>query len=371
MSIQPFKLERYFAKYEFKAKYLLSSSDCESLGMEELLDMATPETQALWQNLKLGYTESTGNPLLRIEIAKMYAHITPDDVLVSAPEEAIFIMMHTMLKRGDHAVVISPAYQSLAEIAHSIGCRVTPWQLRPDARSWQIDITQLERSLTPKTQLLVINFPHNPTGHMISRAEFDAILTLAEQHDLPVFSDEMYRLLEWEPSRRLPPICDVYQKGISLSGLSKSFALPGLRLGWLATREHTWIEACQIYKDYTTICNSAPSEVLGIVALQNQARILQRNLEIVQSNLALAEGFFKQNEDRFRWYPPKAGSIAFPEWIGKGTVEQFCQQAIDQQGVMIVPGSLFEYPGNYFRIGLGRRNFGKALANLVIFLKNK
>ena len=117
MSINPFKLERYFAKYEFKVKYLFSSSDCESLAMAELLQMASPESLEIWQGLKLGYTESPGHPLLRAEIARLYQQIKPENVLVAAPEEAIFVAMQTMLKAGEHAIVVSPVYQSLYEIA--------------------------------------------------------------------------------------------------------------------------------------------------------------------------------------------------------------------------------------------------------------
>ncbi len=236
MPLSPFKLERYFAQYEFKVKYLLSASDCESLPMAELLDMASPESLELWQSLKLGYTELAGHPLLLAEIARLYRDIRPENIITAAPEEAIFIAMHTLLAPGDEVVAVSPAYQSLHEIARATGCRLISWQFRPGADGWQLDLNDLQRSLTPRTRLLILNFPHNPTGFLPDRADFDAILELARAHGVVVFSDEMYRLLESDPAERLPSICDVYEKGIALSGLSKSFALPGLRLGWLASQ---------------------------------------------------------------------------------------------------------------------------------------
>ena len=141
MSIAPFKLERYFALYEFKVKYLLSPSDCESLSMAELLQMAAPATLELWQDLLLGYTESQGHPLLRDEIAKLYRHIPPENVLIAAPEEAIFIAMQTLLRPGDQVVALAPAYQSLHEIARSIGCEVTGWMVEPGIdNTWHLDI---------------------------------------------------------------------------------------------------------------------------------------------------------------------------------------------------------------------------------------
>jgi aspartate/methionine/tyrosine aminotransferase len=369
MSINPFKLERYFAQYEFKTRFLLSSSDCESLSMAELLQMAAPDSLKLWQELRLGYTESPGHPLLRAEIARLYQHIRPDDVVVAAPEEAIFIAMQTLLAPHDHIIVLSPVYQSLHEIARAMGCAVTPWTLEPGAGGWQLDLNQLERSLTDRTRLLVINFPNNPTGYMPSRRDFDSIIGFARTHGLYLFSDEMYRLLEGDSAVRLPPVCDVYEMGISLSGLSKSFALPGLRLGWLAAQESGLTEGWLAFKDYTTICNSAPGEILGIIALQSKERILQRNLDIIRENLAVAAGFFGEQQDSFAWYGPKAGSVAFPRWSGGGPVARFCQDVLEQQGVMIVPGSLFDFPGDHFRIGLGRKNFGEALERVDEYLR--
>jgi aspartate/methionine/tyrosine aminotransferase len=370
MPIPPFKLERYFAQYEFKLKYLLSPSDCESLSMDELLQLASPESLALWQGLRLGYTESQGHPRLRSEIAGMYQHIRPGNVILAAPEEAIFIAMHTLLEPGDQVVALSPVYQSLHELARSIGCEVISWTLQPGAdNGWHLDFAQLEGSLTDHTRLLVINFPHNPTGHTLTPLELDEVIRLARKHNLILFSDEMYRLLEYDPSTQLSPVCDLYEKGISLSGLSKSFALPGLRLGWLASQEGAFLERWLAFKDYTTICSSAPSEILGLIALQNKERILQRNLDIIHNNLESAGRFFSQHARSFAWFGPRAGSVAFPKWLGPGTVEQFCQEVLDQQGVMIVPGSLFDFPGDHFRIGLGRKNLPEALEMVAEYLK--
>jgi aspartate/methionine/tyrosine aminotransferase len=364
MPINPFKLERYFAKYEFSVKYLLSSSDCESLTMAELLEMASPESRELWNTLKLSYTESPGHPLLREEVARLYTGISPENVLIAVPEEAIYIAMQTLLAPGDHVIVLSPAYQSLSEIAVSLGCQVTPWRLEPASEGWKLDLAQLEQALTTQTRLLVLNFPNNPTGYLPSRQEFDAILEVARQHHLTVFSDEMYRRLEADPARRLPSVAEVYENGVALSGLSKSFALPGLRLGWLTTQNRAWIENWLAFKDYTTICNSAPGEILGIIALQNTDRIVQRNLEIIGRNLTLAREFCGKHSDKIAWISPNAGSIAFPRWLGPGPVEQFCQEVLAEQGVMIVPGSLFDFPDGHFRLGLGRKNFGEALEHL-------
>jgi aspartate/methionine/tyrosine aminotransferase len=359
--MQPFKLERYFAEYEFSAPFLISASDCEGLSLRELLALADDEARRLWDELSLGYTESPGHPRLRQAIAGLYTTTGPDDVLVAAPEEAIFIYMQTLLSAGDEVVAVAPAYQSLHEVARSLGCRVLPWQLSPGERGWHADLDRLESLLNDHTRLLVLNFPHNPTGYLPAPAEFEAILALAEQRGIYVFCDEMYRLLEYDPVRRLPAACDLYERATSLGGMSKSLALPGLRIGWLATRAEGLRSRWQEYKDYTTICSSAPSEILALMGLNARTSILARNLGIIRANLELATAFFERHAGLFRWLPPEAGSVAFPMWLGDGAVEQFCTHIVERQGVMVVPGTMFDFPGQHFRLGLGRRNFPEAL----------
>ncbi len=367
--LPPFKLERYFDRYEFSAPYLLSASDCESLRLDELLAMADGETRPLWDKLGLGYTESPGHPLLRAEIAAQYQGVTPDDVLVMAPEEGIYIFMRTFLSPGDEVVAVAPAYQSLHEVARAVGCNVVPWPLALTENGWQADLDRLERLLTPRTRLLVLNFPHNPTGCLLSQQELDTILAMAQRLGITVFSDEMYRLLEQDPARRLPAVCEAYELGVSLSGMSKVYGLPGLRIGWLATKAPGLRARWQHYKDYTTICSSAPSEILALIGLRARERLVERSLAIIRPNLALAEACFARHSQHFRWLPLQAGSVAFPQWTGPGPVDRFCQEMVDRQGVMVLPGSQFDYPGQHFRLGLGRRSFPQALARVEEGLK--
>jgi aspartate/methionine/tyrosine aminotransferase len=364
MNIRPFQLERYFARYEFKVQYLLSPSDCESLAVDDLLSMASTANLEMWYSLRLSYTESPGHPALRGAVARLYTTIDADEVMIAAPEEAIFLAMHALLRAGDHVITIFPAYQSLFEIARSIGCTLSHWPLRVRDGRWRLDLDELAATITPATRLLVINFPHNPTGYLPTRHELDALIDLARRHNLFIFSDEMYRLLEYDEAARLPSACDLYERAVTLSGLSKSFALPGLRIGWLATHERDLLTRCLVLKDYTTICNSAPSEVLAIIALEAQEQIVARNLAIIQRNLTLCKRFFVKHNQHVVWIAPQAGSVAFPRWVGAGTVEEFCQRALDERGVMIVPGSIFDAPGDHFRVGLGRVNLGEVLGRL-------
>ena len=298
MSIAPFQLERYFAKYEFSARYLLSSSDCESLSLQELLAMADPESISMWEQLKLGYTESWGHPLLREQIAGIYQAIEPPGVLTVVPEEGIYLVMRALLKPGDHVICTFPGYQSLYEIARSMGCEVSSWE--PDEeKGWKFPISGLERLLRANTRLVVVNFPHNPTGYLPAQDEFAALLDLVRECGAYLLSDEMYRFLEIEPGTTLPAACDVYPRAFSLFGLSKTFGLPGLRVGWLASQDVEVLEEISRYKDYTTICGSAPSEILGIIALLNREKIINQQTRRVRRNLAVLEAFISENVHRF------------------------------------------------------------------------
>ncbi len=369
MQIADFKLERYFAAHEFKVRHLLSASDCEALSLDALLGMADEETRRLWQGLRLGYTESNGHPLLRAEIARLYRTLGGDDVLVAAPEELIFIAMNTLLRPGDHIIATFPGYQSLYEIAAAIGCAVTRWPLEPGPAGWRLDVDLLARSITPQTALLVVNFPHNPTGYLPSQDEWAAIVAIARQNDLYLFSDEMYRLLEHDPAARLPAGVDAYERGISLSGMSKAFGLPGLRIGWLATHDRGLLDRCLAFHDYTTICASAPSELLALIALRNRERIVSRNLDIIRGNTAAFEQFCARHAGQFDPLPPQAGSVAFPRLRGDRLVGEFCRDVLNKKDVMILPGDVFDHAGNHFRVGLGRIGFAEALARVEEYLR--
>ncbi len=365
MQIQPFELERYFALHEFSARYLLSPSDCESLSMQELLALADAPARALWDQLGLGYTESPGHPLLREEIAAQYTGLSAGQVLTAAPEEAIFIAMNVLLQPGDRVVALAPAYQSLHAVAQSLGCQVLEWPLTPREGRWMLDLEQLEHLLAAPTRLLVVNFPHNPTGFMPSAQEWQDVVRQAVKAGALLFSDEMYRRLEHNPAARLPAACEIYERGISLAGLSKAYGLPGLRTGWLACTDHDLLARCQAFKDYTTICASAPGEILAIIALRARETILARCQALVGENLALARAFFSARPGQFEWLEPQGGSIAFPRILGSKTVEQFAEELLGRRQVMVVPGAMFGYPGNHFRVGLGRRNFPDILAILA------
>jgi aspartate/methionine/tyrosine aminotransferase len=367
MLIEPFKLERYFARHEFTAPYLLACSDCESLTIGELLQME-PGADKAFKELWLGYTESKGHPQLREKIADLYTGLKPDQVLVhTGAEEAIFIFMQVVLQQGDHVIVHYPCYQSLAAIARAMGCDVTLWGTTA-ADNWALDLDFVKKNLRSNTRLVIVNCPHNPTGHLMPRTDFQDLVALSEQHGFTLFSDEVYRFLEYDPQDRLPAVCEINDRGVSLGVMSKSLGLAGLRIGWIATRNRELLKAQAAYKDYTTICNSAPSEYLSIVALSHKDRLLERSLAIIRRNLTIIEVFFERYADRFEWQTPKAGPIAFPLWK-QGNVESFCRKIREQASVLLLPGTVYDPGSSHFRIGFGRTNLAQGLERLAAYLE--
>jgi aspartate/methionine/tyrosine aminotransferase len=369
MNLNPFKLERYFAKYEFSAQYLLSSSDCDGVLQSELLGMADDETLQMWEDLRLGYTDSLGHPLLRKEISNLYQGISADDCLVIAPEEGIFIALNSILQKGDHVICTFPGYQSLYEIAQGLGCEITKWEPEEE-NGWSFNPDFLNKNIKPNTKLVIVNFPHNPTGYLPPGEDYKKIIDSARNNNLYLFSDEMYRLLEYDPDDRLPSACEVYDKAISLFGMSKTFGMAGARIGWVATKDKNLYKKMAAFKDYTTICSSAPSEILSVIALRARENIIDRHLVRIKRNLALLDSFFEEFKDQFEWTRPKAGTIGFSKLKGSVNSADFCQKVVQEANIMLLPSTVYDYGDKHFRLGFGRENMPEALEKFKAYIRN-
>lgn len=367
MKINDFKLERYFAKHEFTAKYLFSSSDCDGYELKYLLECASKDEMALWEGIKLGYTESEGNPLLREAILQYYKIKTIENVVVASPGELNFISMNVLLNSEDHAITVSPCYQSLSEVVNSINCELSFW--KPNPEKWEFNTADLEKLIKKNTKLIILNFPHNPTGNYLTRSQLDEIVRIAKKHDVYIFSDEMYHKLIIDDIEELPPIADIYEKGISLWGTSKTFGLAGLRTGWLVTHDTDFLRKVVAFKDYLSICNSAPSEILSIIALNHIDKFLPLNLIKIRENILLFSEFVAKHSIISSFIPPKAGSTSFIKLNIENSSLEFSNQLVEKTGIMTVPSEMFEYQGKYIRVGFGRRNFPEVLDILDKYLK--
>lgn len=364
MTLRPFQLERYFAQYEFQPALHLASSDCEALTMPELLALAGAEDLSAWNSMKFGYTETAGHPELRKRIADGYEGIDAAQVITAVPEEAIYLTMRALLKRGDTIVSTAPGYQSLYEIAVEIGCNVKRWLPEESPQGWHFNPSDLNLE---GVKALVVNFPHNPTGAQPTEAEWAQVCELARQSGCWLISDEMYRGLEPDGASLLAA-ASAYGKGISIAGLSKAYGLAGLRSGWIATQDQELLAAIQLYKDYTTICASAPTERLSIIAMKSGEILRRRCRDIVATNLPVWNDFLARHTHLLAARPAKAGPICFPRWLA-GDTSSFCKRLVDEGGVMLLPSKVYEAGEDHFRVGLGRLNFPEALNRFEKYIR--
>jgi aspartate/methionine/tyrosine aminotransferase len=368
-----FKLETYLSKWEFAARYHMTASDMESMSISGLLAMAEPADRAAFDKLSLAYIETFGTPALRAAIAGTYAGLEAEDVIAFAgAEEGIFCAVHALLDKDSHAIVVTPNYQSSETLPLSI-CATTGIALREN-EAWRLDLDELRAALRPNTKLILVNFPHNPTGKVIDQATFHALVDLCAERCIHLFSDEVYRGLERRPDLQLPQAAEVYDKGISLNVMSKAYGLPGLRVGWIVCRDRALLSRMEHIKHYLSICNAGPSEHLAIIALKARKRILQRNLALIDANLKEVNAFFGEFADLFDWQVPDGGCIAFPRYKGKDGVEAFARRLVEEAGIVVLPASLYQsdltpVPTNRFRIGFGRNHIPEGIAAMRAWLR--
>lgn len=353
MKFVDFKLERFFARHEFKVKHLMCASNIEPMSVREVLALE-PGAEAKLDELQLGYTDTLGAAELREAIASIYES-KPKVLVFSGAQEPIFSFMYTQLGPGDDVVVHVPCYQSLHEVARHVGAGVIPFHAR---EAWQLDPDELKRLITPSTRGIVINSPHNPTGAVLTRDRFDAIVAIARERGLWLFSDEVYRGLEI--GQRNPAAVDVYERAFCLGTTAKTYGLAGLRIGWIATHDQATLDRLHAFKDYLTICNSGPSEVLAAVAMRHAETLAARGRKIVADNTALWTAYLKRHPE-LSWVPPHGGSTAY---VKRKDAKQWCADLLDSKGIAFAPGGLFGGDDEHFRVGLGRAGFAEGLAAL-------
>ena len=367
MTVLPdFRLETHFAKWEFNARFHLTASDAESLSMRDLLSMASDEDRDAFEGMWLGYTETFGAPDLREAIAGTYTQQTASNVLCFAgASEGIFAANSVLLDKDAHVIVITPNYQSHETLPLQI-CEATGVPLDADD-GWSLDVDRVAAAIKPNTRLLTMNFPHNPTGAVLSQDRYDALIALCRTHGIYILHDEIFNRLGPTGARHLPFVADVYERGLSLGVMSKSYGLPGLRIGWIACADTEVLSKMERLKHYLSICNSGPSERLALIALKARDQLLARNCAIVDENIPKWDAFFARHPELFEWSPPQASCMAYPRYKGSEGVDAFAKGLVEEGGVLVLPSSIYrsdlgEVPNDRFRIGLGRRGLDAGLA---------
>ena len=365
-ALPDFRLESHFSKWEFAARFNLTASDAETLSLAELLALASSEDRAGFEEMSLGYTQTFGAPDLRAAIASTYERRAAEDILCFAgAEEGLYAAMQVLLGPGDHAIVVTPNYQAAETVPLSL-CAVSGVPLGT-RDNWSLDIDRVAAAIRPQTKLVSINFPHNPTGKILERARFDALVDLCRRHGLWLFSDEVYRPLGPEGAVHLPQVADVYERGISLGVMSKAYGLAGLRIGWLACADRDFLQRCERFKHYLSICNAGPSERLALIALKAREKILARNRAIVSANLIHLDAFFAAYPSLFEWVRPDGGCVGYPRYLGKESVDIFAQRLVEEAGVLVLPSGIYRSalgptPTDRFRIGFGRKGLEQGFA---------
>ena len=374
-TLPDFRLETHFSKWEFKARYHMTASDAESISLRDLLAMATSTEIEEFEGMWLGYTETFGAPDLRETIASMYTNREANGILCFAgASEGIFAANTVLLEKDSHAIVVTPNYQSHETLPSAI-CAATGIPLDPND-DWSLDIDRVAKAIKPNTKLVTINFPHNPTGTIRPLDRYQALIEVCRKHGIYILHDEIFNGLGPTGTKHLPYVADLYERGLSLNVMSKSFGLPGLRIGWIACADNEVLSKMERMKHYLSICNSGPSERLAKIALNHRDKLLARNCAIIDDNLSKWDTFFKRHQELFDWYRPNGSCTAFPRYKGADGVEVFTRSMIEESGVLLLPSTIYRSeleatPTDRFRLGFGRKNLDEGIAVMETYISSK
>lgn len=352
MDMSKFLVDAYFTEHEHKAKYMMGSSDPESLEIKDAV-----QDFSRYADVALGYELGNGYLPLRQKLADLYENIDAEQLAVmNGGEEAIYVTMRALLEPGDEVVVHMPSYQSLSVIAKENRCRIIEY--RPAfENSWEFDIKLLESKITDNTKMLVLNYPHNPTGACLGETDMTKIAELCRAHNLLLVSDEVYRFLSVDENCVTSSFADLYDKTVAIGSFSKTFAAPGLRLGWIATGNQEIMEKLLLYRHFASTCTNLPCQLIADELLNRKNEIIRRNNSIVRANAKLLEQFLKKHQDFFSYVMPKGATMAYIKLKNGQSAMKFCMELLEHTGVLIVPSSVLENSDEYLRIGLGRRSF--------------
>jgi aspartate/methionine/tyrosine aminotransferase len=356
VKIEPFALERWMTAHELSARYDIAESGILPLSTNDLLAFEKPEErQAILEGLletPLGYSEASGSLELRTTLAKTYRDCGPENILVTTGAiEANFLLFNVLLDPGDHVVAVNPAYQQLNSVPRAVGAEVALWRIGPE--SYRYDLDELERLMSPRTRLIVVNTPHNPTGAMLSEEELGRVYGLAESVGAWLLCDEAYRWLEVPGGDRFaPPAFDYGPSAISVGTISKPFGLPGLRIGWMTAPAEVVTE-CWSMRDYTSLSPGKLSDALAILAFKHRDRIVERNRKIIGQNLEATKRFVEEHSEFLSWTPPRGGLLALLRYELDVPSLELANRLSEECGVMLAPGSAFGFE-HHLRIGIGQ-----------------
>lgn len=356
------ELEVWFDKYQYEIEYDIGESAVKTLVMQELnIDL---------DNIALRYGHHRGRPDLREKIAALHPGLQPGQVIVTTgASEANFVLVSALVKPGDHVIIEHPNYPSLYEVPRSLGCNVELFTLR-FADSFKPDLEELEKRITPRTKLISMTHPNNPTGSHITQEELHKLIEMAEKHNIHLMLDETYRNMAWGPDL-LPAAATLSKNAISISSMSKCYGLPGIRTGWLACQDQDILAAGLAIREQVSIANNALSEEIAFRVLAGQEAYLHKARQRIENNRSIVAGWMEQQEN-FEWIYPDAGVVCLPRIkpFIKVDPEHLFTQLAEKYKTFVVPGRCFEMEADFFRIGFGAdpAEIETGLANLTACL---
>lgn len=351
MKIKPFTVEEWMNAWEEGARFNIAETCVDSVSLDELFALTGEDRDAFFRDFsarRLTYGAIEGAPAFKQGICRLYRTIAPENVVPThGAAGANHHVFYSLIEPGDRVVSIMPTYQQLYSIPESFGADVRLLHLRQE-NDYLPDLDELRRLVTPGTKMICINNPNNPTGALMSAGLLREIVEIARSAGAYVLCDEVYRHLtqtdEWCES-----IVDLYEKGISVSSMSKVFSLAGLRLGWIATHDMDVVRSCLSHRDYDLISCGMFDEAVAAVALNHGEKLLARNRAIVRENLAVLDGWVK-SEPRLTYTKPMAGTTALVYYDYDVPSYQFCERMYKETGAFVTPGDCFEQPRSV-RIG--------------------
>ena len=351
MKIKPFAVEEWMNAWEVGAKYNIAETCVDSISMNELFELTGEDKTEFLNRLcarRLSYGDIEGLPEFRKGVCGLYKTLNIENIVPThGASGANHHVFYSLISPGDRVVSIMPTYQQLYSIPESYGADVQILHLSKE-NNYLPDLEKLRRLVTPKTKMICINNPNNPTGALMSEQLLREIVEIARSADAWILCDEVYRHLSQEDGW-CPSIVDLYEKGISVSRMSKVFSLAGLRLGWIATHDMSVEKSCLSHRDYNLVSCGVFDEMLAAAALKHRDKLLERSRKIVRENLQILDDWVS-SEPHVSYVKPQAGTTALVYYDLDISSYEFCEEMYKKTGAFVTPGDCFEVPHS-MRIG--------------------
>ncbi|CAM3914752.1 aminotransferase [Mesobacillus zeae] len=345
MKIANFGVEEWLNVWENDAIYDIAGSSIASFTLEEIISIDGTTPTEFFDGLlhkKMNYGWIEGSPEFKTEVSKLYKNVPADNILqTNGATGANLLALYALIEPNDHVIAMHPSYQQLYDIPRSYGAEVDLWEIDED-HDWLPDLEELKKLIRPNTKMICLNNANNPTGTILEDDYMKEVIKIAEKVGAYILVDEVYKPLD--PSVRVTSIVDLYDRGISTNSLSKTYSVPGIRVGWTATNKEL-ADLFRKYRDYTMICAGVFDDYLAVHILKNKEKVMERNAEIVHTNLEILKEWVEK-EPRVSLICPKHVSTSFIKLDIPVEIEQFCIDILKNKGVLLVPGNRFDVPGH-------------------------